>query len=221
MYHFFWPIRLDVLRLLACVAFILATSAFAQSQARLPDRKTFYLMPTVEGLYACQEAIDNDKFKDIDAVNSFCIQNQLDGSAGIRRVLDQLEPGGPKGQVQVGFMATLQLLSLYKRKGSQWSIDEKKLDAYLRVLSRIQRPIVVYLAADHFDSQGPLVDELIKDPVTFDPDIIVTPPPPPPATIVTSPMPPKGSVIPEPATILVTPPFPAVVAKLAVVALSA
>lgn len=138
-------------------------SATAQIPPRLPERDTFYLLPTVEGMYACEEGMSNPKHKGINEVNHYCIQHKLDGSAGITRLLDQMEPGGPKGQVQVGYLATLQLLSLYQRKGKKWVIDDKKLDVYLQVLSRVRRPVLVYLAADHFDTQGPLVDELVKD----------------------------------------------------------
>lgn len=144
-------------------AILFSISAVAQSQERLPERKTFYLMPMVEGMYACEEGLSNRRVKGIDEARKYCTQNKLDGAAGITRLLDELEPGGPKGQVQVGFQATLQLLSLYRRNGKEWAIDEKKLDAYLQVITRVERPVVVYLAADHFDTQGPLVDELIKD----------------------------------------------------------
>lgn len=149
---------------LASAALFPAANVLAQTPLRLRERNTFYLMPTVEGLYACDEGMANPQLKDINEVNHYCTQHKLDGSAGISRLLDQLEPGGPKGQVQVGYLATLQLLSLYQRKGTLWVINEKKLDVYLQVLSRVRRPVVVYLAADHFDTQGPLVDELIKDP---------------------------------------------------------
>lgn len=141
-----------------------AASVWAQIPPRLPERNTFYLMPMVEGMFVCEEGLSNRKLKGINEARTYCTERMLDGGTGIANLLDQLEPGGPKGQVQVGFQATLQLLSLYQRKGQQWVIDEKKLDAYVRVITNVERPVVVYLAADHFDTQGPLVDELVKDP---------------------------------------------------------
>lgn len=141
--------------------------AYAQSPARLPERGTFYLTPTVEGIYSCDEGLANPALKGIQQVYDFCAERMLDGSAGISRLLDELEPGGPKGQVQVGFLATLQLLALYRRAGSGWEIDEKKVDLFLQVLTRVKRPVVVYLLADHFDTQGPLAPELIKDPANL------------------------------------------------------
>ena len=143
------------------------TAANAQTPARLPERGTFYLTPTVEGIYSCDEGLANPALLGIDQVNAFCAERMLEGSAGITRLLDELEPGGPKGQVQVGYLATLQLLTLYKRAGASWEIDEKKLDLFLQVLTRVKRPVVVYLLADHFDTQGPLASELIKDPANL------------------------------------------------------
>ena len=153
--------------LLAAVLLVPVAGANAQTLARLPERGTFYLTPTVEGIYSCDEGLANPALKGIDQVNAFCAERMLDGAPGITRLLDELEPGGPKGQVQVGYLATLQLLALYKRVGAGWAIDEKKLDLFLQVLTRVKRPVVVYLLADHFDTQGPLAPELIKDPANL------------------------------------------------------
>lgn len=73
-------------------------------------------------------------------------------------------PGGPKGSVQIGYTATLQLLDLYHRTGKGWEIDDSKVDSFLNVIRKIPRPVVVYLAADHFDSLGPIVEDLRKTP---------------------------------------------------------
>ena len=56
------------------------------------------------------------------------------------------------------------MLALYQKTPKGWAIDTDVLDAYLRVISQVDRPVVVYLAADHFDSLGPLPTELAKDP---------------------------------------------------------
>lgn len=126
-----------------------------------------YLVPTIEGLYACEEGAARAEIRSYAALNDWCIAHQLDASPAITRALEALEPGGPAGQVQVGFLANLQLLSLYRRQGQGWAIDDRRVDAFLRVVSRVSRPFVLYLAADHFDTQGPLTDELLKDPASL------------------------------------------------------
>ena len=39
----------------------------------LPARSTFYLMPTVEGLFACPKGLANTSLKGIEQVNNYCI----------------------------------------------------------------------------------------------------------------------------------------------------
>ena len=135
-----------------------------QAAPPLPPRSTFYLMPTIENFFACDEGWQNASLKSVEQVNQFCIERKFDSAESVNRLLDALEPGGPKDQVQVGYVATLQLLSLYQRQGSNWVLDDKKIQVFLQLLTNVKRPVVVYLAADHFDTQGPLVDELVKDP---------------------------------------------------------
>lgn len=149
--------------LLLCIFSVTNSYGSGLVGTHLPERAPLYITPTVEGIYACDDGLAIPQLTDIDAVNDYCIRSAQDGSNGIRRMLDQLEPGGPKGQVQVGYLATLQLLSLYRRSNNRWTIDEKKLDSYFNVISSINRPVVIYLAANHFDTQGPLIDELVKN----------------------------------------------------------
>lgn len=137
----------------------------AQALAQATSRTApLYLVPTIEGLYACEQGAGQAGLQTPQALSDWCIARQLDATPAITRALDALEPGGPAGQVQVGFLANLQLLSLYRRQGPDWVIDEARVDAFLRVLSRVRRPYVLYLAADHFDTQGPLTEALLKDP---------------------------------------------------------
>lgn len=93
-----------------------------------------------------------------------CRSLKVSGTAALNRFLDTLEPGCRKGQVQIGFTATSQLLGLYKQSGKGWEIDDAQLDNFFRVISQVKHPVVLYLAADHFDSFGPLTRELQKDP---------------------------------------------------------
>ena len=130
----------------------------------LKNRAVFFIAPAIEGLYVCDEGARNPSLNNLDEVNTFCLNKRLDGSPAIIRLLNSLEENGPRGKIQIGYQATLQLLSLYKRQGDNWVIDDNKVDAYLRLLSRINRPVVVYLAADHFDSQGRITDDLLRDP---------------------------------------------------------
>ncbi len=119
--------------------------------------------PTVEGMYLCDEAAADIRIKDIDAAYAFCAQRKRSGAAAISRLLNTLEPGGAKGSVQVGYTATLQLLGLYQQTPKGWVIDTTKVDRFLNVVNNVERPVVLYFSADHFDSINPLAEALTKD----------------------------------------------------------
>lgn len=141
----------------------LTSAAHAADPVRT-DAHPLVIAPTVEGMALCDEAVADSKILSLKDAYAFCRKHHFDGSAAITRLLDQLEPGGPKGSVQIGYTATLQLLDLYQQTAKGWEIDETKVDGFLNVIRKVQRPVVIYFSADHFDSLGPIVEELRKTP---------------------------------------------------------
>ena len=124
-----------------------------------------FVTPTIEGMYICDEAAKDAGIADIHAAEAFCRTHKHNAAPAVMRLLDALEPGGPQGRVQVGFTLTLQLLSLYRKAADgNWQIDASRIEAALQLISDIPRPVVIYLAADHFDSLGPLPEALAQDP---------------------------------------------------------
>ena len=154
-------------RAVALLSFSLATAmASAQPEAQ-GQRRPMIISPTVDGMLLCDEAAKNTAITNIDAAYAYCGQRKLDGAAAITRLLNTLEPGGAKGAVQVGYTATLQLLGLFQKTSKGWAIDKERVDTFLRVISKVDRPVILYFSADHFDSIGPLAEELRGDPVNL------------------------------------------------------
>lgn len=148
----------------ACVFSLLSFACAAQTPPA--PRPPLVLATMLEGISLCEEEAQNPKILLLTDALFSCRENGLDGATTVAKLLDQLEPGGPAaGKVQVGFTASLQLLGLYRRKkdGSGWEIDEKSVDEVLRVIEKVERPVVFYFMGGHFDSTGPLTDELLKD----------------------------------------------------------
>lgn len=112
----------------------------------------------------CDEAERDPRITTAHDAELLCRKSRISGAAALARALDALEPGGPKGKVQVGYTATLQLLGIYQKTAKGWDIDESQVSDFLRLVTEVRRPTVIYLAADHFDSFGPLTHELQKDP---------------------------------------------------------
>lgn len=128
-----------------------------------PARPPLIVAPTIVGMEVCDDASADPAVTDFEAATAHCRQLGRTGARAVRDLLDTLEPGGPAGDVQVGFTATLQLLGLYHRTPRGWEIDPARVDAFLRLITDVPRPVVVYLAANHFDAVGPLTRELSED----------------------------------------------------------
>lgn len=141
-----------------------ATAGTSPLAPTASDRPPLVVAPTVEGVLLCDSVLKDEAVTDLKTAEALCRKRKQSGAPALRRLLDTLEPGGPKGQVQVGYTLTLQLLALYQRKGDAWTIDTQRIDEQLRLIQEIDRPVVLYLAADHFDSVGPITDALLKDP---------------------------------------------------------
>ncbi|WP_240933206.1 hypothetical protein [Diaphorobacter sp. HDW4B] len=124
------------------------------------------IAPTIEGMLVCASATaDTQHIATHIQAEAACVKRGEVASAAVNALLDTLEPDGPKGDVQVGYTLTLQLLGLYQKSGSgEWQIDADRVNASLQLIREIKRPVVIYLAADHFDTVGPLPKELAKDP---------------------------------------------------------
>ena len=150
-------------RLAQFAALAMLTGGAARSEG-LPPRAPLTIAPVIEGLSICMEARRNETMRKGISPQSYCGQFKQDNVAMLRHVLNDLEAGGAAGQVQVGYTLTVQLLSLYARKGDQWVLDTQRVDDYLALVQQIDRPVVLYLAANHFDSQGPLSAELARNP---------------------------------------------------------
>lgn len=143
----------------------------AKAQEALPRaarQGPLYITPNVEGLLQCDEALQVGQIAHAAEAFRYCMDKGLDGSAALKRLLDTLEPGGPSGDVQVGYTLTVQLLELFRQApDGQWKIDDKRVDAIMRLLEKTERPAVLYLSSSHFDSLGPLPEALARDPANL------------------------------------------------------
>lgn len=151
--------KIKFISLAMATAFPLLGSA----QMPLPERSTFYIAPVIEGLAICLSAQRSEQVRKGIAPNSHCGKYKFDSPAMLTHLLNDFEAGGAAGKVQVGYTATIPLLGLYEKKNGKWVINAAKVDDNLSLIAKVNRPVVVYLAANHFDTQGPLSEELARD----------------------------------------------------------
>ena len=149
---------------LAALPLVLASVAGGDAAAGAG--KPLFIVPVVEGLLICDTRPDNE-YRQMIHNNSQCTAEGRNAVQATAQLLDQLEPGGPKGAVQVGYTVTVQLLSLYRRREGRWSIDERRVQRVMDVLNQLKRPAVLYLAGNHFDTPGEITSALEADPANL------------------------------------------------------
>ena len=150
--------RLPVLSLLLCL--MGAGPAIAQS------RKPLIIAPVIEGLLICDTRPDNE-YRGMIHANSKCVAHGRSAAEAAAAMLEELEPGGPRGDIQVGYTVTVQLLSLYTSREGRWVINETKVQHVMDVLNQLKRPAVLYLAANHFDTPGEITAALEANPANL------------------------------------------------------
>ena len=96
----------------AALAGLLLAATPGHAQPTPAKRPPMVIAPNLEGMYLCDEAVADPGVKDIDAAYAYCRQRKLTGAAAVTRLLDTLEPGGPKGDVQVGYPVSYTHLTL-------------------------------------------------------------------------------------------------------------
>ena len=138
---------------------VLCGTAFSHAAEPPP----LVIAPAIEGLLICDD-VKTNIYRNMIQDNSRCTANGNDGLKTIRSLLDELEPGGARGKVQVGYTITVQLLSLYRQSGTGWAIDDMRVQQILALLTELDRPAVLYLAGNHFDTPGAITETLMADP---------------------------------------------------------
>lgn len=136
------------------------------SPSEISTRDTvFYITPVIDGVGFCSEALDHSPpFKSANEAINWCIEKGYNSAKALDNKLEALEPGGANGKVQIGYELGIPLLNLYDKQDEEWVINETKINTYFELIKNTNRPVVIYLMANHFDSKGPLSTELSKDP---------------------------------------------------------
>lgn len=125
---------------LLCGLLALPVARAAESAAPL------VIAPMIEGFGLCQARAE--QYNPDQAIEK-CARDKNYGVADLQQALDQLEPGGARGKVQIGYTVGINLLEF---TGTQQGPE--RMAAYTATLKNIKRPVVLYLFANHFAGSG-------------------------------------------------------------------
>ena len=80
---------------------LLALAGVSGAQTLPATQAPFIIAPSVEGLMVCDEAAQNPALRTLEQVLADCQARKAHGAAALKRLLDTLEPGGPKNVFKV------------------------------------------------------------------------------------------------------------------------
>ena len=89
-----------LVNVLGMISFALVATVFdanAQTPSQGLSRPPLIIAPTVEGMLLCDEAVAQANLSSMEVAYAYCRQRKLDGAPAVLRLLDTLEPGGPRG----------------------------------------------------------------------------------------------------------------------------
>lgn len=146
-----------------CSVVILGGLVSLAAQAARPP---LLIAPMIGGTKICAGSIKHMTAQQTAAdLIRYCEQTGETSAAMIRQKLDELEPGGAKGQYQIGYTLGIPILSLYEEKTpGQWTLNTKEINRLVQLVQAVQRPVVIYIMLNHFDSDSRLARVLAKQP---------------------------------------------------------
>ena len=155
----------------ACVAaaFVIAYS-LAPATAKTDNGPPLLIAPHISGETFCSASVDNPAVTDEEAAAILCTGKGQNAANRINAVLDQIGPKrSPLGHFELGYTLNLPLMRFFTRSASgAWVIDQPAIDNAVRIIKDVDRPVVVYLSANHFTDGGiALSNELARNPANL------------------------------------------------------
>jgi hypothetical protein len=109
------------------------------------------IAPMLEGLHTCRAAVAAGQALDQASSEVTCARSGQSAAPFIRDLLDGIGPEkSASGRYELGYTLTVSILDAYRRRGEKWEIDRKKIAHDLSPILELDRPVVVYLHANHF-----------------------------------------------------------------------
>lgn len=131
----------------------------------IPKPQPLLLAPFLSGQYFCNEAVTDPLVLNEEDAALLCASKGQNGAARITAALDTIGPKtSPSGKYQLGYTLTMPMFRYFKKVNDKWELDTETLTANLTTITDVERPVVIYLSANHFTDAGlALSAELAKD----------------------------------------------------------
>lgn len=142
------------------------------------EHKTFFITPMIEGIGACEYVRENLNLSSLVKLNPSklistfhlifkCMRHHFSSSILLNNILNEIEPNSPRGEIQLGYTFSIPILGLFEKNGNRWVIDEEKIEDIFKLIKEVNRPVILYLMLNHFDTANQLSKELINNKLNF------------------------------------------------------
>jgi Beta-galactosidase len=130
-----------------------------------PRTATLLIAPLMQGEYYCDDAVNNPNVQTEDDAALLCASLGKNGAERINATLSALGPASsPSGKYQLGYTLEIPTFRYFKKTDTGWVFDGLSLAKNLTTISDVDRPVVVFISADHFvDSNLALAADLASD----------------------------------------------------------
>ena len=124
------------------------------------------IAPHIAGEVFCPAAVDNLSILEDEQAWGLCAARGQNAAKQLTAFLNGIGPKlSPSGKYALGYTLGVPVLGLYTRQPTGWQIDPKRIDTLVSLIGAVDRPVVLYLSANHFTDAGVvLAKELAADP---------------------------------------------------------
>jgi len=128
------------------------------------EENPLLIAPMIEGVDFCERVIE-EKAAPSSLNYIYCDQHNFEMGSVLSSLLNEIEPEGAAGKIQVGYTYVISLTGLYSKQEDSWVIDPEKIEKIFSTVKSVGRPVVLYLMMNHFDSRNALAQELADSPI--------------------------------------------------------
>lgn len=148
--------------LLVLAVLVAAGSVFAY----YASRKQLLIAPMIGGLHPCTFMhVEMQKANPGFQYSKLCAKDAESPSALIKTTLDSISDRWlDLGDFKLGYTLNVPLLRLFEVKGEQIVLNQEILRRVVSTVANVDRPVILYLFADHFGVDSPVENQLAKDP---------------------------------------------------------
>lgn len=121
------------------------------------------IAPMIEGIHYCDAPQDFVGINKETPHYKYCADNKFSMIKQLKDLLNNLEPNGPEGNIQVGYTYGIAVLGLYDKTPNGWALSKDKITRIFNNIQSAGRPAVIYFLMNHFDTANELSKELSRD----------------------------------------------------------